>query len=86
MYDDDEEEYTGEGSGIYPDLLEHLDLFNRVSKITIDCETEITVLSIKLEDGTWSFYCFYDVGNSELNREEHEKLLKSLNYYLGEMA
>lgn len=35
-------------SGIYPDLLAHLNLFNQVSKIILDYETEKTVLNIKL--------------------------------------
>lgn len=85
-YDFQEIESSFKDSGIYPDLLEHLNLFNQVSKITLDCESEKTVLTIKLEDGTWSFFVFYDIGNSFLNKEALEKLLKSLCFYMENMA
>ena len=85
-YDFDEIEQPCKDSGIYPDLIAHLNLFNQVSKITLDCENEKTVLNIKLEDGTWSFFVFYDIGNSSLNKEEHKKLYKSLCFYMENMA
>ena len=85
-YENFEIEEQKNDSGIYPDLLAYLNLFNHVSKITLDCETEKTVLTIKLEDGTWSFFVFYDIGNSSLNKEEHKKLYKSLCFYMENMA
>lgn len=85
-YENFEIEEQKNDSGIYPDLLAYLNLFNQVSKITLDCETEKTVLNIKLEDGTWSFFVFYDIGNSSLNKEEHKKLYKSLCFYMENMA
>lgn len=81
-----EVEEQNKDSGMYPDLLEHLNLFNRVSKIAIDYETEKTVLNIKLEDGAWSFFVFYDIGKSSPNKEAHEKLLKSFCFYMENMA
>lgn len=73
-------------SGIYPDLLEHLNLFNQVSKISVSFAAERTTLSIKLEDGTWSFFVFYDIGCRSLNKEAHEKFLNSFCFYLENMA
>jgi len=85
MIYDDEEEYCGEDSSIHPDLIQYINLFNCVSEIKIDFDNERTGLEIKLEDGTWSFHIFYDVRDTEGKEEAHEKLYKSILYYLNEM-
>lgn len=80
----EEEEYDGEGSSLHPDLERFIDMFNHVKEIKLDFDGYRSVLEIKLEDGTWSFCVFYDAGENPLNKEAHERLLKSLDYYLGE--
>ena len=68
-----------------PDLTDYLDLFNRVSEITIDSDQNHTTLAVKLQDGQWSFCVFYDQTENPLKKENHERMIKSLSYYLGEM-
>lgn len=81
----EEEEYEGRGSGLHPDLERFIDMFNHVKEIKLDFDGNRSVLEIKLEDGTWSFCVFYDAGKNPLNKEAHERLLKSLDYYLDEL-
>ena len=84
-YYEDEEEIIGEDRGVFPDLIDYLDLFTKVKEITLDCDNSKTSLVIKLDNGIWSFFVFYDVEENPLKAESHKKLLDSLGYYLGEM-
>ena len=85
MFDNDEEESYGIDIGIYPNLTEQIDMFNRVKEIRVEYDNGYTVLQITLDNGTWSFWVFYDVTENINKKENHEKLIKSFVYYLGEM-
>ncbi|MCR5218611.1 hypothetical protein [Treponema sp.] len=80
-----EEEEFIDDIGIHPNLVKYLDLFTRVSEIRIDYLNYYTVLTVRLDNGVWSFFVFYDRIDNPNKQKNHENLIKSVLYYLGEM-
>ena len=84
-YYDDEEEVITNDRGIYPDLIDYIDLFTRVKEITVESDNSRTCLVVKLDNGQWSFCVFYDVTDNPCREENHNKLMNSFSYYLEQM-